>query len=237
MPQRIEHGGSNAGQRWTTGFMANVLSANAPEADMNRIQQWILIVSTIVASWLGMQAVHESGHVVGTWLTGGRVGQVVLYPLTISRTDLAENPHPLAVVWVGQGRSSAPWFRCFCGVQRKRSGWRGRFSCGFFAGFCLIANGLYIGAGSFDRVGDCGQMLRHGSPIWTLWFFGIITTPLGLWLWHGQGRNFWLGSGSDAGVSRDRVGDAWRLASRLLLLGFIISAREIRRVAVSPRRR
>ena len=59
----------------------------------------ILMASTLLGSWLGMQAVHELGHVFGAWLTGGRVQQVVLHPLTISRTDLAENPSPLVVVW------------------------------------------------------------------------------------------------------------------------------------------
>ena len=63
----------------------------------------------------------------------------------------------------------------------------------FFAGFCLLANGLYIGVGSFDRVGDCGEMLRHGSAPWQLWLFGAATAPLGLGLWHRQGPHFGLG--------------------------------------------
>ena len=61
----------------------------------------VLIGSTVLGSWLGMQAVHESGHALAARLTGGRVARVVLYPLTISRTDLADNPHPLAVAWAG----------------------------------------------------------------------------------------------------------------------------------------
>lgn len=68
---------------------------------MSRVPQAVLVVSTLWASWLGMQAVHEAGHVLGAWVTGGRVAQVVLWPLTISRTDLAENPHPAVVVCVG----------------------------------------------------------------------------------------------------------------------------------------
>ena len=31
----------------------------------------------------------------------------------------------------------------------------------FFTGFCLITNGLYLAVGSFDRVGDAGDLLRH----------------------------------------------------------------------------
>ena len=57
----------------------------------------------------------------------------------------------------------------------------------FFAGFCLIANGAYISLGWTDRVGDCGEMLRTGTPIWAMLAFGGITIPLGLYLWHGLG--------------------------------------------------
>jgi hypothetical protein len=33
--------------------------------------------------------------------TGGTVERVVLHPLSISRTDVSPNPHPVAVVWLG----------------------------------------------------------------------------------------------------------------------------------------
>jgi hypothetical protein len=52
----------------------------------------------------------------------------------------------------------------------------------FFAGFCLIANGAYIGVGSFAGVGDARDMLRHGSPRWLLAMSGILSTACGLWL-------------------------------------------------------
>lgn len=159
---------------------------------MNRLHQVVLIGSTIAGSWLGMQAVHESGHVLGAWVTGGRVARVVLHPLTISRTDLEENPSPLRVVWAGP----------VVGILIPALLWAASAACGmaaafvlrFFAGFSLVANGLYIGLGSFGPVGDCAELLRHGAEPWQLWLFGAITTPVGLWLWHGQGRHFGLGT-------------------------------------------
>jgi hypothetical protein len=166
-----------------------------------------------------MQAVHEFGHVLGAWLTGGRVVQVVLYPLTISRTDFQSNPHPLAVVWAG------PLF----GVLAPLIVWSvaaalrfvGAFVLRFFAGFCLIANGVYISIGSFDRVGDCGEMMRHGSALWQLWLFGLITIPAGLYLWYGQGIHFGLGTGK----GHVKVGVAYGTLAAcavLLSLGFAI---------------
>ncbi len=151
----------------------------------------ILIVSTLLGSWLGMQAVHELGHVCGAWLTGGKVQRVVLHPLTISRTDLAENPAPLVVVWAGPLLGAVlPSLLWLVAATTKMPG---SFVLRFFAGFCLIANGLYIALGSFGRIGDCGEMLRHGSGLWQLWLFGFVTVPAGIWLWHGQGAEFGLG--------------------------------------------
>jgi hypothetical protein len=71
--------------------------------------------------------------------------------------------------------------------------WPGAFVLRFFAGFCLIANGIYIGTGSFDSIGDCSEMLRHGSSMWQLWLFGLLTVPAGLLLWHRLGSHFGLG--------------------------------------------
>ena len=156
----------------------------------NRWHQVVLILSTLVGSWLGMQIVHEFGHVLGGWLTGGQVARVVLHPLTISRTDWAHDPNPLVEVWAGPILGVLLPLACWALFCRRR----GVYLVRFFAGFCCIANGAYIAGGSFDRLGDAGDLLRLGSPIWLLWLFGILTIPLGLWLWHRQGPHFGLGS-------------------------------------------
>jgi hypothetical protein len=169
---------------------------------MNRLFRILLISSTLIASWLGMQAVHELGHVLGAWLTGGQVERVVLHPLTISRTDLAHNPHPLAVVWAGPIVGVTLPLALWAIAASLRSSFA--FLLRFFAGFCLVANGLYIGVGSFGGIGDCGEMLRHGSAPWHLWLFGALTIPLGFWLWHGQGPNFGLGNAKNAPANPGR---------------------------------
>ena len=135
--------------------------------------------------------VHELGHVLGSWLTGGEVQKIVLHPLAISRTDVDPNPQPLVVVWAGPVFGIT--FPVLLWVIFNLANFRGDYLFRFFAGFCLIANGAYIGVGSFDRIGDAGEMLKQASPIWTLWLFGILTIPLGFFLWHRQGVYFGLG--------------------------------------------
>jgi hypothetical protein len=138
-----------------------------------------------------MQGVHEFGHVVGALTTGGQVTNVALHPLGISRTDISPNPRPLIVVWAGPAMGVLlPLILGGVAVGLRLPE---AFLLRFFAGFCLVANGLYIGAGSFAGVGDCGDMLRHGSELWQLWLFGSITVPLGFFLWHGQAAQFGIG--------------------------------------------
>jgi hypothetical protein len=168
-----------------------------------------------------MQAVHELGHVVGAWITGGRVERVVLHPFTISRTDPAHNPNPLVVVWAGPVVGvAAPLFLWGIVAVVPR---RAAFVLRFFAGFCLLANGLYIGVGSFGGIGDCGEMLRHGSAMWHLWLFGALTAPWGLWLWHRQGPHFGLGPAKGK-VDRGMAYGTLVAFAVLLLLGFAVGA-------------
>lgn len=181
---------------------------------MTRVRQVVLVGSAVLASWLGMQAVHEAGHVLGARLTGGRVERVVLHPLTISRTDLAENPHPLAVVWAGPVVGVVAPLLLWAAAAAGRV--PGAFLLRFFAGFCLLANGLYVGVGSLDRVGDAGDMLRHGAEPWQLWLFGAAAAPAGLALWNGQGPHFGLGP-ANGRVSAPAAYAA--LAACLALLG------------------
>ena len=61
------------------------------------------------------------------------------------------------------------------------------------AGFCLVANGCYIAFGPAQGAADTGVMIQHGSPRWLMVIFGLLTVPLGLYLWHRQGHYFGLG--------------------------------------------
>jgi len=158
---------------------------------MKRIHQLLLIATSIPLCWLLMQAVHELGHVAATVATGGTVEQVVLHPLTISRTDTSGSSHPLLVVWAGPAVGVIVPLMLLAVFKAAKLKWD--YLVQFFTGSCLIANGAYLGVGSFQRIGDAGDLLRQGSPIWALWLFGIVTLPLGLYLWNGLGPNFGLG--------------------------------------------
>ena len=159
---------------------------------MRRLRQALLIGAFLPLCWLTMMAVHELGHVVVAVATAGTVEKVVLHPLAISRTDVAPNPHPLLVAWGGPLVGALLPLALLIAFNACRLPLA--YLVQSFAGFCLIANGAYIGTGSFGRVGDAGDMLRQGGPIWSLWLFGTAAFPFGLYLWNGLGPHFGLGT-------------------------------------------
>jgi sterol desaturase/sphingolipid hydroxylase (fatty acid hydroxylase superfamily) len=188
---------------------------------MKRSAQILLIVTFLGFCWLAMQVVHEIGHVLVARLTGGEVTKVALHPLIISRTDLGKNPHPLAVVWGGPVVGCLLPLLVFGLAAACRS--PGLYLFRFFAGFCLVANGYYIGLGWLLANGaDPGVMREHGSPAWVLVVFGLLAVPLGMYLWHRQGPHFGLGP------ARGRVSLRAALVSTGLVLG-LVGAEVIRR--------
>jgi hypothetical protein len=187
---------------------------------MKRQHHLVLIGSTLAFSWLAMQAVHELGHAVGAGLSGGQISKVVLHPATISQTRLAANPHPQFVAWMGPIVGVA--LPILALLAARVAGWRAWYLVQFFAGFCLVANGAYIAFGSIGRIGDAGDLLRHGAAPMLLWLFGLVTIPAGLWLWHGLGRNFGLGAGGQ--VNRADAYVMLALTALVIVLELMLSS-------------
>ena len=158
---------------------------------MPRVQQVLLIAGTLALSWLLMMIVHELGHVLHAWLSGGTVAKVVLHPLAISRTDVTPNPRPLFVAWGGalwgSGLPVVAW------MLTRKAAPRFGYLARFFAGFCLVANGVYLAVGSVARIGDAADLLNHGAAGWQLIAFGVPSIVVGLLLWHNLGSHFGVG--------------------------------------------
>jgi hypothetical protein len=143
----------------------------------------ILGIAIGYPSWLGMMAVHELGHVMHAWVTGGRIVSVSVPLAGFSQTIVHPNPREHLVVWGGPiWGVTIPLIGC--GLFRVVRGrvpdvWR------FFTGLCLVANGAYVGLGGFiGGSGDAHDLLRLGTPRAVTIAFGFVCTALGLWCWH-----------------------------------------------------
>jgi len=171
---------------------------------MLRLFQTLLILSILLVSWLGMMIVHEFGHVLAAWVSGGTVARVVLHPLEFSRTDLALNPHPLFVASGGAVIGTVLPLCLLWVAKWKRLSVAYLFQ--FFAGLCLIANGIYLSVASFLRAADAGDLMRYGTPQWILILFGFVTVPWGIFLWNNLGPHFGLGAAGGRVSQRTAMG-------------------------------
>jgi hypothetical protein len=177
-----------------------------------RLSSVVLLTATAVASWLGMMVVHELGHVLAAWLSGGRVTNVVLHPLAFSRTDLAENPHPSFVTWAGLVWGMA--LPVLVWLLARAARWKLAYLLRAFAGFCLIANGAYLGSAIVEPVGDAQDLVRLDTPLWMMVPIGLAGVVGGLAMWNGLGPKF--GIGREATVDRAAVFTAF--ASLVVLI-------------------
>jgi hypothetical protein len=184
----------------------------------------LLLISILWIAWLLMMLVHESGHVLGATLTGGTVQRMVWYPTIISRTDVSPNPHPLIEVWAGPivgavipllGAIASQFFRLSAA-----------YLVFFFAGFCLIANGAYIGLGAICPIGDGKELINHGVPNWTLAVFGFLTVTLGLWIWHRVSPRLGFGP-APVPINVRHVYAAFAIALALTLMSLVFGNRGI----------
>lgn len=144
--------------------------------------QIIILFIVAILSWYGMMAVHEAGHCFGAVLTGAKLEAVEIPFVGFSRTDFSGGDSPLFVVVAG------PLFGVIIPLVLllfiKKVSNRIKHVLLFFVGFCLAANGAYIGMDAFLRGGDCRQLVQFGCPVWMLVAFGIISFGCGLYLWH-----------------------------------------------------
>lgn len=138
------------------------------------------------------------------WLCGEQVFKVVLHPLAISRTDTSHDRHPLLVAWGGPVVGSIVPLTALGVARIARLSWW--YLVQFFAGFCLLTNGLYLAAGSVTQVGDAADVIRYGGSTLSLFLFGLATAPLGLCLWNGLGPHFGLGESKGAVSRKAAVG-------------------------------
>jgi hypothetical protein len=150
----------------------------------SRARTALLSLVLIYPFWLAMMAVHELGHVVGAITTGGRVLQVSIPLAGFSETIVHPNPWPRVEVWCGPTLGVVIPVGLWLALRRTRAG----AICHAFAGWCLIANGAYLGVGWIYRAGDAGELVQLGTPVFALVNFGTVSTAAGLFLWHLLGR-------------------------------------------------
>lgn len=159
---------------------------------VDRFHQLLLLTSTLILSWLGMMALHMTGHLIYAALSSAEVYRAELHPFSLSaEPKMFGNPRPLFVAWGGTIWGSAIPLLIVWVVRAARPSLA--YLATFFAGFCLIANGAHLAIGTFIPAGDARQLLWLGAPQGLLVGLGFPMMIAGIGLFNGLGKMFGLG--------------------------------------------
>ncbi len=141
--------------------------------------------------WLAMMFVHELGHVLAAWATGGVITSVELRPGHLSHTLVEPNPRPSVVLFGGFLVGwLAPQLTVFW--WRSGAGQAGPVLLGpvlrAWAAFCLLAGGAYLAIGGTERLTDTGQLVRVGWSLPGLVAVGAAVAVIG----YARSRSAWI---------------------------------------------
>ena len=164
-----------------------------------------LLTVLAVGLWCGlaMMLVHELGHVLAAWATGGVVTSVELRSGRLSHTLVRPNPHPSLVLW---GGFVFGWLapQLVAAVWRDDRGAVGP-ALRAWAAFCLLAGGAYLALGATERLTDTGQLVAAGWPLPALIVIGAGVAAAG----YARSRRPW----AELFARLDRAANPWRLAA------------------------
>ena len=142
---------------------------------------WLKFTFTLLLSWYPFMCTHEFGHIISAKLNGGQVEEVILVPWRFSQTVISGSTDSLMDVWAGPFIGVlVPCLLCLTLKIIRKS----NFYTTTFCGFCLLANGLYLGVGWIDKVGDCKDILANGGNVTSMIIFGLCACASGLLFWH-----------------------------------------------------
>ena len=135
-------------------------------------------LGTVVVAYNGSMLLHEFGHVVHLWSSGGTATRVFVSPIDVSYVYKGDNPHPQWVAWGG------PVWGAILPLAVLGLAWATRTRLTslalVLAVFALVFNGAYLSVGAFQPGGDTAQLLKHGAPVWSLVAVGVPMLGAGL---------------------------------------------------------
>jgi hypothetical protein len=144
------------------------------------LRKSLLLLGSFSIGYNIAMALHELGHVLAMWATGGSVTRITLSPFYKSFTYFGSDPtFPLVTAWAGVLFGSTIGLLCLVCFWRWRSPW---ILAIMMTGLCAIAvNGLYL---TIDAAllagGDATDIIDSGTPRLFVLLVGVSLIVLGL---------------------------------------------------------
>lgn len=144
------------------------------------LKKSLMLLGAFSFGYNAATAIHELGHALALWTTGGSVTRITLHPFSWSYTYYGSPPTcPLLTAWAGVLFSSSLGLLLLIVIRPRRGAWTVPLA---LMGLCtLMVNGLYLIMDSvFLAGGDATTIIAHGTPRAVVLVIGVGLAALGL---------------------------------------------------------
>lgn len=126
------------------------------------IRAALLLFGSFAFGYNAATALHELGHVLAAWMTGGRVQALHLHPFTTSYTNISPDPSPLLTHAAGVTLGPLAGLACIALGRR----FEGTYAVPLYTtGVATFAtSGIYLVVGTLTGAGDARVLLDLGMP-------------------------------------------------------------------------
>ncbi len=165
------------------------------------LKKSLMLLGAFSFGYNAAHAIHELGHALAMWATGGSVTRITLHPFSWSKISYGASPTcPLLTAWAGVVFASSCGLLLLVVIRPWRGAWTVPLA---MMGLCtLVVNGLYLtGDSLFLAGGDATCLVLHGTPRSFVLLTGVGLTALGLAVGHLLNPRFGL-TATDGVVSR-----------------------------------
>jgi len=153
---------------------------NQKEQRMLVLKKSLMLLGAFAFGFNAAHAIHELGHALAMWATGGSVTHVVLQPFSWSKIFYgAPSAFPLLVEWAGAVFASVCGLLLLWVIRPWRGVWTVPLA---MTGLCtLVVNGIYLTVdGLLLAGGDATHIILHGTPRFFVVLAGVCLIVLGL---------------------------------------------------------
>jgi len=146
---------------------------------MMELKKSLMLLGAFAFGYNAAHAIHELGHALAAWATGGSVTRVMLHPFSWSKILYGEpSACPLLVEWAGAAFASACGLLLLVVIRAWRGAWTLPLA---MTGLCtLMVNGIYLTVDClFLAGGDATSIVLYGTPRFFVLLAGVSLIVVG----------------------------------------------------------
>ena len=153
---------------------------------MKEVRQFVKLSIFIFGSfsfgWVFGIVLHELGHAIAMWVTGGIVDRITIAPFSWSYTYYESTPkYPQLTTWSGVLIGAAIGLIVLLGIRKNTTPYLIPF---IFLGFSPLLNGggYYIVDTFISNQGDAFSLLQSGVPKYVVLGVGLLLLAMGVYV-------------------------------------------------------